>query len=100
MPNPEDIKGFGGPAAARAARQAPSPFLKFLGIAPSGKMATSTPMRIEPKTFFANERTFLAWLHMAVTLGSISAALLGFASGGRGGSVEPNKRKKRQKVNL
>lgn len=38
-------------------------------------------MRLEPKTFFANERTFLAWLHMAVTLGSISAALLGFATG-------------------
>ncbi len=36
-------------------------------------------MRLEPKTFFANERTFLSWLHMAVTLGSISAALLGFA---------------------
>ena len=29
------------------------------------------PMRIEPKTYFANERTFLSWLHMAVTLGSI-----------------------------
>lgn len=40
----------------------------------------ATPMRIEPKTFFANERTFLHWLHMAVTVGSISAALLGFAS--------------------
>ena len=59
--------------------------MKFLGIAPGRQMATATPMRIEPKTFFANERTFLAWLHMAVTLGSISAALLGFASGERGG---------------
>ena len=29
------------------------------------------PMRIEPKTYFANERTFLSWLHMAVTLGSV-----------------------------
>lgn len=48
-------------------------------------MATSQtqPMRLEPKTFFANERTFLSWLHMAVTLGSISAALLGFAAGKR-----------------
>lgn len=56
-------------------------------------------MRIEPKTFFANERTFLSWLHMAVTLGSIAAALLGFSSdgghvrgvgaltGGKGGSL-------------
>lgn len=38
------------------------------------------PMKVEPKTFFANERTFLHWLHMAVTIGSISAALLGFAA--------------------
>ena len=38
------------------------------------------PMKIEPKTFFANERTFLHWLHMAVTIGSIASALLGFAS--------------------
>jgi uncharacterized membrane protein YidH (DUF202 family) len=40
----------------------------------------TTMMRIEPKTFFANERTFLSWLHMAVTLGSIAAALLGFSN--------------------
>ena len=26
-----------------------------------GAMARTTPMRIEPKTFFANERTFLSW---------------------------------------
>ncbi len=26
-----------------------------------GALARSTPMRIEPKTFFANERTFLSW---------------------------------------
>ena len=47
--------------------------------APPQTMARTTPMRIEPKTFFANERTFLSWLHMAVTVGSIAAALLGFA---------------------
>ena len=40
----------------------------------------AVPMKVEPKTFFANERTFLHWLHMAVTIGSISAALLGFAA--------------------
>ena len=39
----------------------------------------TTPMRIEPKTFFANERTFLTWLHMAITIGTIAAALLGFS---------------------
>ena len=46
---------------------------------PKKTMATTIPMKIEPKTFFANERTFLSWLHMAITIGSIGAALLGFS---------------------
>eukprot|EP01031_Cornospumella_fuschlensis_P026691 gene26691-32252_t len=37
------------------------------------------PVKIEPKVFFANERTFLSWLQMAVTLATISIAILAFA---------------------
>lgn len=37
------------------------------------------PIKIEPKVFFANERTFLAWLHMSVTLASISMAIVALA---------------------
>lgn len=37
------------------------------------------PIKVEPKVFFANERTFLAWLHMSVTLASISVAIVAFA---------------------
>ncbi|KAK9807603.1 hypothetical protein WJX72_003876 [[Myrmecia] bisecta] len=55
-------------------------------------MARSTPMRIEPKTFFANERTFLTWLHMAVTIGSIASALLGFAGTASRSDVKPSKK--------
>ena len=36
----------------------------------------SIPVKIEPKVFFANERTYLAWLHMSVTLASISVAIV------------------------
>lgn len=43
-------------------------------------LATNLPMRLEPKTFLASERTFLSWLHMAITLASIAVALLAFAS--------------------
>ena len=53
--------------------------MKLLGLVP--KKTHTTPQRIEPKTFLANERTFLAWLHMGITIASIAAALLGFASG-------------------
>lgn len=41
------------------------------------------PLRIEPKTYFANERTFLAWLGMATTLGTVSTAIAGFVVDGR-----------------
>ncbi|PVU86029.1 hypothetical protein BB560_006828 [Smittium megazygosporum] len=36
------------------------------------------PRRVEPKVFFANERTFLAWLNFAMLLGSLSLALMNF----------------------
>ena len=37
------------------------------------------PVKIEPKVYFANERTFLAWMHMSITLASISVAITAFA---------------------
>ena len=35
---------------------------------------------IDVKVTLANERTFLAWLHMAVALGTVAAALLSFGA--------------------
>lgn len=32
-------------------------------------------MKIEPRSYLGNERTFLAWVHMAVAFGGTSAAL-------------------------
>lgn len=37
------------------------------------------PIKVEPKVFFANERTFLAWLHISVYLAGASIAILAFA---------------------
>ena len=37
------------------------------------------PIKIEPKVFFANERTFLAWLHLSIILAGASIAILAFA---------------------
>ena len=36
------------------------------------------PVRIEPKVFFANERTFLSWLHFCIVLGGLALGLLNF----------------------
>lgn len=36
------------------------------------------PVRVEPKVSFANERTFLSWLHFTVVLGGLAVGLLNF----------------------
>lgn len=36
------------------------------------------PVRVEPKVAFANERTFLSWLHFTVVLGGLAVGLLNF----------------------
>lgn len=35
------------------------------------------PIRIEPKVFFANERTFLKWVQFSIFLGGVGTAILG-----------------------
>lgn len=60
---------FGGGAARPAAQERAAPHMK----------PRKVPTKVEPKVFFSNERTFLAWLHMSVTLASISIAIIAFA---------------------
>lgn len=38
----------------------------------------SAPVKIDPKVFFANERTFLAWMHVSVILAGASVAINAF----------------------
>ena len=45
--------------------------------APAGKRI-HVPVRVEPKVFFATERTFLSWLEFSIILGSVAATLLNF----------------------
>ncbi|KAL2440767.1 Vacuolar transporter chaperone complex subunit 4 [Exophiala dermatitidis] len=45
--------------------------------APPGKRI-HVPVRVEPKVYFAAERTFLSWLEFSIILGSIAATLLNF----------------------
>lgn len=79
MPNRNEVVGIGG------RREKKKTFLDWWFSSRPKPMRVAnttprtTPMRVEPKTFFANERTFLTWLHMAVTIGTIAAALLGFS---------------------
>lgn len=45
--------------------------------APKGKRI-HVPVRVEPKVYFAAERTFLSWLEFSIILGTIAATLLNF----------------------
>ncbi|KAJ6190913.1 hypothetical protein N7519_000934 [Penicillium mononematosum] len=47
--------------------------------APPGKRIF-VPVRVEPKVYFAAERTFLSWLEFSIILGGIAAALLNFGT--------------------
>ncbi|KXN71568.1 hypothetical protein CONCODRAFT_38185, partial [Conidiobolus coronatus NRRL 28638] len=42
------------------------------------KKRIALPVRVEPKVFFANERTFLSWLNFTLVLGSLALGLLNF----------------------
>ena len=42
-------------------------------------LAPTSIQKIEPKVFFANERTFLHWLHHGVILASIASGILAFS---------------------
>merc|ERR1712070_995172 len=48
----------------------------LLQTAPGKRIAL--PTRVEPKVFFANERTFLSWLNFTVVLGGLAVGLLNF----------------------
>ncbi|KAL5368211.1 SPX domain-containing protein [Cryptosporidium parvum] len=50
------------------------------GINNIQKKCVSSAVRVEPKTFFANERTLLQWMNMSVLLATISVSLLSFGT--------------------
>jgi uncharacterized membrane protein YidH (DUF202 family) len=45
---------------------------------PASNKRIVLPVRVEPKVFFANERTFLSWLHFCIVLGGLALGLLNF----------------------
>lgn len=67
---------------------APGTFVPLIHLLASNRNLTSfsgkriaLPTRVEPKVFFANERTFLSWLNFTVILGGLAIGLLNFGDG-------------------
>jgi SPX domain protein involved in polyphosphate accumulation/uncharacterized membrane protein YidH (DUF202 family) len=71
-PTRMSVEGTGGIIIMGTGRRTVKRF-----IAPKGKRI-HVPVRVEPKVYFAAERTFLSWLEFSIILGSIAAALLNF----------------------
>jgi len=46
----------------------------------ASRKAALDNIKVEPKVFFANERTFLTWMHTSITLASISVAIISFST--------------------
>ena len=74
MPKPTPIPGS---AFAALGNVPPSAIEAKRFKAPKGKRI-HVPVRVEPKVYFATERTFLSWLEFSIILGSIAATLLNF----------------------
>ncbi|KAH6913187.1 vacuolar transporter chaperone 4 [Coprinopsis sp. MPI-PUGE-AT-0042] len=68
----EEESALGGPS-----RPADDRILDRSWHAPSGKKI-AVPVRVEPKVYFAAERTFLKWLNNSVFIGTIATTLLNF----------------------
>jgi uncharacterized membrane protein YidH (DUF202 family) len=68
------------PAKLRTGRFRPSSSRHSIVLtnAPSIGKRIALPTRVEPKVFFANERTFLSWLNFTVILGGLAMGLLNF----------------------
>jgi SPX domain protein involved in polyphosphate accumulation/uncharacterized membrane protein YidH (DUF202 family) len=79
-PQQHQTGGQGGDLASQSQpRRQGSWFRKFVSPGPEAKEPKHrrmVPVRVEPKVFFANERTFLTWISMTIFLVTLSATLL------------------------
>lgn len=66
------------PSSATSSTMAPQTAQDFARLAAQQNKRIALPVRVEPKVFFANERTFLQWLHFTITLGGLALGLLNF----------------------
>lgn len=55
------------------------PFCSGINAYNESVVAPTSVQKIEPKVFFANERTFLHWLHHGVILASVASGILAFS---------------------
>jgi len=70
-----DDEREGGPAG-KGPQNSGTTYVTDIHAPPGHKIAI--PVRVEPKVYFANERTFLKWQSFAILISAIATALLNF----------------------
>jgi uncharacterized membrane protein YidH (DUF202 family) len=85
-PRPVTSAGVARANSMRDANEGKKGWFNFFGnvnkkalIDGSMALPRSAPVKVDPKVFFANERTFLAWLHVSVILAGASVAIVAFS---------------------
>jgi SPX domain protein involved in polyphosphate accumulation/uncharacterized membrane protein YidH (DUF202 family) len=78
--------GFSLSKYARAKRAKDSTPLPAGVVEPTQWIKNSGPLRIEPKVWLANERTFLKWQHITILLGGLAISL--YTAAGKGTLAE------------
>ncbi|KDN34843.1 hypothetical protein RSAG8_12075, partial [Rhizoctonia solani AG-8 WAC10335] len=68
------------PAPEQEERRDETEYVRHFIAQPGKKIAV--PVRVEPKVYFANERTFLKWLQFGVLVGTVATTLLNFSKPG------------------
>ncbi|GKT60487.1 hypothetical protein ColTof4_00616 [Colletotrichum tofieldiae] len=66
------------PPTQRSPQTTPTRNAQRLTVPESVGKRIALPTRVEPKVFFANERTFLSWLNFTVILGALAIGMLNF----------------------
>jgi len=81
-PSPRAAPATGGPGGSTPLPPAPStaPEHSVTALPAFKPKPLKVPVKIEPKTFFANERTFLQWINTVVIMAVVSTSFVSFGN--------------------
>lgn len=72
-----DVKWYGDVLMKMSPDKSPEILESGASLIPVDNRQVVVPVRVEPKVFFANERTFLSWLHFSIFIGGLGTAMMG-----------------------
>jgi len=81
MTAPNKMMNAAGKLRSRMTKKSPALLSReSTGTQSSGDLSSREPVQVEPKTYFANERTFIQWISAALLLLTVSSIMMGSGS--------------------